>query len=250
MKKLLIMILLVVIFIVTIRIQLNYAKQDSNTIDIYNTIIEEKDINEVKNTQHINESTYESTPIKEPEKSVVEEIVAEEIVAEEIVAEEIVAEEIVAEEIEINIEYTSYDVPKSTGFKSYMDYRTVTNKTSNQYKLINLYTNTGNYGIRMVDDRYCIAVGTYFTTEIGQYLDLILENGTIIPCVLTDIKADIHTDSSNIMTLANGCVSEFVVDTKSLHTTAKRMGDISYCCKEWNSPVVEIIVYNQNVFDE
>ena len=235
MKKLLIMILLVVIFIVTIRIQLNYAKQDSNTIDIYNTIIEEKDINEVKNTQHINESTYESTPIKEPEKSVVEEIVAEEIVA---------------EEIEINIEYTSYDVPKSTGFKSYMDYRTVTNKTSNQYKLINLYTNTGNYGIRMVDDRYCIAVGTYFTTEIGQYLDLILENGTIIPCVLTDIKADIHTDSSNIMTLANGCVSEFVVDTKSLHTTAKRMGDISYCCKEWNSPVVEIIVYNQNVFDE
>ena len=228
MKKLLIIILLVAIFIVTISIQINYAKQDSNTIDIhdiYSTVIEEKDINEVKNTYHSNESTSESIPTKEPEESVVE-------------------------EIEIDIEYTSYDVPKSTGFKSYMDYRTVTNKTSEQYKLINLYTNTGNYGIRMVDDRYCIAVGTYFTTEIGQYLDLILENGTIIPCVLTDIKADIHTDSRNIITLANGCVSEFVVDTKSLHTTAKRMGDISYCCKEWNSPVVEIIVYNQNVFNK
>lgn len=67
--------------------------------------------------------------------------------------------------------------------------------------------------------------------------------------MLADVKADIHTDSNNIITLANGCVSEFVVYTPSLHNMAKRMGDVSYCCEEWKSPVVEIIVYEQNAFD-
>lgn len=154
------------------------------------------------------------------------------------------------EEPEEVINYMTYAIPENRGFKSYMDYRAITNKSSQQFQLQKLYANTGNYGIRVVEDRYCIAVGTHFSASIGQYLDLILENGTVIPCVLADVKADIHTDSNNIITLHNGCVSEFVVDTSSLHNTAKRMGDVSYCCEEWNSPVVEIVVYEQNVFDQ
>lgn len=154
------------------------------------------------------------------------------------------------EEHEEVINYTKYTLPENSGFKSYMDYRAITNTGSQQFQLQNLYTNTGNYGIRMTDGRYCVAIGTHFNAVIGQYLDLILENGIIIPCVLADVKADIHTESNNIVTLHNGCVSEFVVDTPSLHNTAKIMGDISYCCEEWNSPVVEIIIYEQNVFNQ
>lgn len=37
-------------------------------------------------------------------------------------------------------------------------------------------------------------------------------------------KADCHTDDSNIITVANGCMTEFVVDFDNLNSDAKRMG--------------------------
>lgn len=146
-------------------------------------------------------------------------------------------------------DYKDYSVPENRGFKSYMDYRCITSKSSPQYKLQNIYAINGVYGIRQVSSRFCVAIGSYFTTEIGQYFDLILENGTTIPCILSDQKADGDTDSNNISTLHNGCVSEFIVDTHSLNKTAKRNGDISFCSSEWSSPVVKIRVYNKNIFD-
>ena len=167
------------------------------------------------------------------------------------VAENIIEEvEIMEKEPVEIIAYTTYDIPENKGFKSYMDYKAITSRSSKQFQLQNLYANTSDCGIRVVNDRYCIAVGTHFNAKIGQYLDLILENGVIIPCVLSDVKADIHTDESNIVTLHNGCVSEFIVDTPSLYNIAKKMGDVSYCYAEWRSPVVQIVVYEQNVFDQ
>lgn len=142
-----------------------------------------------------------------------------------------------------------YDVPQNRGFKSYMPYTAITSTGSKQYKLQHQYAYTGNYGIRQVNDRYCIALGTYYTDQIGQELDLILENGVVIPCILADQKANVDTDSSNKITLHNGCVAEFVVDRSSLYRMAKRMGDISFCCDEWNSPVSKIRVYDRNVFE-
>lgn len=144
---------------------------------------------------------------------------------------------------EIN-SYKEYRVPNNSGFKSYMDYRCITSTTSKQYQLQHSTAYTGNYGIRQIDGRYCVAIGSHFTTEIGVYFDLILENGFVIPCVLADAKADKDTDNNNIVTEHNGCLSEFIVDTDSLFIEAKRMGDISYCRKEWNSPVDRIRVYN------
>lgn len=148
------------------------------------------------------------------------------------------------------IGYTLYDVPTTSGFKSYMDYRSITSTDSRQYKLQNRYAETGEYGIRMVDGRYCVAIGSHFTSDIGQYFDLILENGTVIPCVMSDQKADKHTDSNNIVTMHNGCMSEFIVDTNSLSDSAKNRGNISYCNDSWNSKVVQVRVYNKNVFGD
>lgn len=142
-----------------------------------------------------------------------------------------------------------YKIPNTTGFKSYMDFRTITDKTSNQYKIQSTYAYTGNYGIRMVNDRYCIALGTYYGAEVGQYVDLVLENDVIIHCVLAEIKADEHTDSNNIITLHNGCATEFVVDSDMLVHNVKIIGDISYSDSNWNSPVTEVIVHNENVFN-
>ena len=140
--------------------------------------------------------------------------------------------------------YKEYNVPYNKGFKSYMDYRCITSTGSKQYKLQYHSAYTGNYGIRQINGRYCVAIGSYFTTDIGKYFDLVLENGTVIPCILADAKADRDTDKNNIVTEHNGCVSEFIVDTGSLYRKAKQMGDISYCNESWKSPVKKIRVYN------
>ena len=137
--------------------------------------------------------------------------------------------------------YSSYNVPSNTGFKSYMPYKAITNETSKQYKL-QQRAYTGDYGIRMIDGRYCVVLGSYFTKEIGTYFDLILENGTVIECILGDIKSSVHTKEDNI-TSFNGCVSEFIVDTNHLAENAKTSGDISNCNSEWDSPVIKINFY-------
>lgn len=110
----------------------------------------------------------------------VQEEIAEEYQEPEEPEKEVEEEQEIKEPEEV-INYTTYDIPENRGFKSYMDYRTITSTGSKQFQLQNLYANTGDYGIRMVDDRFCIAVGTHFDAQIGQYLDLILENGSVIP---------------------------------------------------------------------
>lgn len=151
--------------------------------------------------------------------------------------------------LDTEIGYTSYDLPSNSGFKSYMDYRTITATDSKQYALQMSYAETGDNGIRMVNGRYCLAIGSRFTSDIGQYFDLILTNGTVIPCVLADQKADVDTDSSNIITAHNGCVSEFVVNTDYLNETVKQRGDISYAENGWDASVQTIKLYNKNAFE-
>ena len=144
-------------------------------------------------------------------------------------------------------DYQLYDVPLNN-FKSYMPYNYF-NSNSNQY-LLQQSAYIGNYGIRQVDDRYCIAMGNGFNVEVGDYVDLILENGIIIPCIIGDIKDDRHTDDSNMITVANGCISEFIVDINSLNNKVLAYGDMSYICNEWQSSIVAIKVYNKNFLKE
>lgn len=134
--------------------------------------------------------------------------------------------------------------PAYLGQKTYMDYRKITSTNSRQYQLQRAGAYTGDDGIRMVNGRYCIALGTGIGADVGQYVDLLLENGTVINCVVGDIKADAHTDENRIFTLASGCCSEFIVETEKLSTDAKR-GDISKAHSEWNSAVSKIIVYSK-----
>ena len=152
------------------------------------------------------------------------------------------------------VEYTIISVPKEyTGrrdFKSYEDYRQIKSKNSPHYKLQNTYAYTGDFGIRMVDERFCIALGGYFTDIIGQYIDVVLENGVVIPCILGDQKARAHTDDMNISHLTDGSILEFIVDKPMLNDIPRKMGNISYCCDEWRSPVAYVIVYNTNFFTE
>ena len=149
--------------------------------------------------------------------------------------------------------HTEYQIPSYAGFKSYMSYKTITCKSSTQYKLQKQYAYTGVYGIRMVDDRYCIAIGTAFDAEIGDYIDLVLQNGEVIRCIVADIKNPRHTDVSNVFTIVGKnrntiCCTEFIVDIRKLDSDAKTSGNISTCYEEWDSPVVAMRIYNKNIF--
>lgn len=146
-------------------------------------------------------------------------------------------------------QYKDYAMPANKSFKSYMSYKALTSRSSQQYKLQQKYGYTGKYGIRQVDGRYCVAIGTFSDAKVGTYIDLILKNGAVIPCIVSDFKANVHTDSTNKVTRHNGCVSEFVVDMDSLNSSAKRMGDISYCNEKWKSSVKKIRVYKKNIFN-
>lgn len=145
-----------------------------------------------------------------------------------------------------------FNIPESytlRDFKSYEDYRAITSKVSKHYKLQNEYAITSPDGLRKVNGRYCIAVGSYFTTAIGQYIDVILENGTVISCILGDQKSDAHTDALHIAHKSDGSIVEFIVDLDVLDSIPRGMGSVSYVYEEWKSPVAQIIVYDLNFFD-
>ncbi len=136
------------------------------------------------------------------------------------------------------------NVPSYNGMKSWMSYGGFGKSTRQQQ--LQYMAITEPDGFRTVEGRFCVALGSYFTVEIGQWFDLVLENGTVIPCVLGDGKADQHTDSSNIFTVANQCCSEFIVDTGAIPKEVKSRGNCSYRCDEWQSPVTQVILYDKN----
>lgn len=126
---------------------------------------------------------------------------------------------------------TEYAVPYGdTSFKSYMDYRCITNHESAQWAL-QKYCKTDGSGLRRYGDDYVVALGSYYADHIGDRFKITLESGEEFTAVVGDFKADVHTDASNRYTpMSNGRknVLEFIVDTKCLDRKAKLMGDISY----------------------
>lgn len=117
---------------------------------------------------------------------------------------------------------------------TYMRYTCVTSVTSKQYKLLrgsDCYTDMET-GIRMVGDRYCIAVGTGYASEIGTKIDVVMESGEIVKCILGDVKSDAHTDSAthtyhvggyveDVYYEGDGSVVEMIVDPAYFSSTSQ-----------------------------
>lgn len=124
-----------------------------------------------------------------------------------------------------------YAIPTgNTGFKSYMDYRAITNKNSAQWDLQTKCW-TDKDGLRRKGDYYVVALGSYYADHIGDRFIVTLDTGVEIPVIVGDLKADKHTDATNRYTLTEDGrknILEFVVDTQSLPEMARKMGDISY----------------------
>ena len=140
--------------------------------------------------------------------------------------------------------YKEYFVSEN-GKKAYMDWECITVTSSDQYKLQTQAYTDSHTGIRMVNGRYCIAIGQFFCTKIGTKIDLITDDGNIIRCILGDCKANCDTNITN-MYAHDGSVSEFIVNTSSLLPKSRNTGDVSYSSDELSSRIVRVIVYEES----
>ena len=111
-----------------------------------------------------------------------------------------------------------------TTFKSYMDYRTITDCASYAYKLQQEATTDEN-GLRKIGEYYCVAMGTYFG-KVGDTLYIETDEGACWKVILADIKSDEHTDCTHTYTIANGCMMEFIVDVYSMPSNIRASGTV------------------------
>ena len=146
--------------------------------------------------------------------------------------------------------HISYQSPSSNTFKSYEDADCITDSSKlAQGRLKKKYHLDYSSGVWMVGDRYCIAVGSYYTKKIGVKIDLVLSSRNdrkhTLKCITADSKADKDT-IKNHRVHKDGSVVEFVVKTSTLNKKARyTCGDISYAGKQFRGKIVEIRVYKE-----
>ena len=220
-------------------------------------------VNSYENTGYASETFTSSAPLTSAVTTVATTICLSEITAEATTSEPVITEPEISEtditeqcvqdavpvqgvicgEILYDKEYTEYylpDNPDYHGFKSYEPYDLITAESIQldlQRKAV-----TDVNGFRLIDNRYLIAVGTFCNAPCGTCIDLILENGILIPCIVGDIKSDAHTDETHTYTINTMCASEFIVDETI--SPAAWYGDVSAVYEEWRSKVVRVRVYH------
>lgn len=129
------------------------------------------------------------------------------------------------------------DVP-GTDFKTFMDYRAITDKTSGQYQL-QQSAKTNEAGFRTYNGLPMIALGTYYVEKVSYTVRVHLDNGNTFSAVVGDIKDDAHTTETN-QVMPNGNVVEFIVDGDSIPAICWKTGDMSYADEAYSGNVVGI----------
>lgn len=191
-------------------------------------------------TTRLSETTTESTTA---EPVITEPAISETDITEQYVQDAVPVQGVICGEILYDKEYTEYSLPDNPdyhGFKSYEPYDLITAE-SIQLDLQREAVTDVN-GFRLIDNRYLIAVGTFCNAPCGTCIDLILENGILIPCIVGDIKSDAHTDETHTYTINTMCASEFIVDETI--SPAAWYGDVSAVYEEWRSKVAGVRVYH------
>lgn len=192
-------------------------------------------------------------------------------------ADQLLAEDLIApsefnfpeQEANINI-LKQITLPADSGnFKSFMDYRMITDETSRQHQLLQSpQITTNEQGLRCYklngQEYPLVAVGSGISTEIGQRVNFIIEsesqNINVFEAIIGDLKDDNHTISpDHLFHQSDFSVVEGLVDHNMLiknQPLAAKMGDLSYLKDNSQSPtapsplqgyVVRVDVLNQIV---
>lgn len=117
------------------------------------------------------------------------------------------------------------EVCSSSSSKTYMDYRSINNIRSRQYKFITNYMTVDQETGFLLDDEGFIgvALGTYFGT-IGDRFYFTLDTGVVLPLVMVDAKSDSHTYNGCVHAV-DSSVIEFVIDNQIASEYFGRFGN-------------------------
>lgn len=119
-----------------------------------------------------------------------------------------------------------YSIPNvNTSFKSWMPYTAITNRTSAAYKQ-QQRAYTDDNGLRKINNDYCVAMGTFYSSTIGERFKVTMSTGRTFTIIISDIKSDRHTDSTHRYTAHNGCMMEFLIDRSALNSKIRSSGSV------------------------
>lgn len=135
----------------------------------------------------------------------------------------------------------SMSVPAvNTSFKTYMDYRCITNHRSKQWEIQQkAYTNQD--GFRMIGGDYLVALGTFYTSGCGERFLVTLSSGKTITVMTGDVKSNAHTNGTRQYcprSDGSGNMLEFIIDQNKMSPKALRAGNLS--CMGLEGSVVKI----------
>lgn len=132
-----------------------------------------------------------------------------------------------------------------TSIKSFTDYRWY-NIDGTPQKALQKLCYTDNMGLRRYGSDYIVAMGSFYSTNIGDRFLVELETGVIFTVVLGDGKADIETDSSNMYSPCinykgevAGNLLEFIVDDEILPRKVYSYGSLD-CYDLFKGSIVRI----------
>lgn len=132
-----------------------------------------------------------------------------------------------------HVAYISREVPKiDSSFKTYMGEHTMA-KYAPQHQFLDRWGYVDSNGFYrcsaeedwgVKDDYYLVAMGSYYSTTLGDKFRITTDTGNVFYVALTEFKANIHTDSKNQYSVDNKDIIEFVVDTSKLMRDVKYHG--------------------------
>ena len=144
------------------------------------------------------------------------------------------------------------EVPEGLGnVHTYMGWQMITAKSSTQYKLREAAgMNFDEEGFGKIGDRYVIACTTTFG-NVGDFIDVYMEDGTVLKCVIGDIKSQGDPGCTKWGHNNGDCIIEFVVDKDTWYNNGRgahtNPGNAA-CHPEWNQEI-DKIVNKGNFFD-
>ena len=133
---------------------------------------------------------------------------------------------------------TKYEVPEDTNFYCYMDYRAITDTSSDQWKLQEDCF-TGICGFRYYIDAkgecyYTVGTTLYYSENIGDTFKVTFKNGNSIKVIVGDFKNPIHTVNKYGTQHYNFIdkkyctnIIEFIVDVDNLPDKVKDWGTLT-----------------------
>lgn len=153
---------------------------------------------------------YENLSSEIPQTEIAEQEYEEQMTEQQCDLSETVQEEEYSEDARI-----CFSEDFDSSFKAYMDYRCITDTSSVQYSL-QQQAYTDERGFRRIGNDYCVALGTGITSGCGERFVITLDSGYSFSVIVSDIKADAHTDSTNCYAPRGenaGNIVEFIIDT-------------------------------------